>query len=236
VSELALGQVPLHRAKLLVCGAAGVGKTELITSLKCNVLRSLFRRRSTSNLTHMILKRTHGINIQPGVIPNAGDFSIWDFSGMKEYYVAHEHFLGNKKSIILIVFSLREPLHKQLAQVHFWLAMIKSRQAPNEVIRFAGQSIHKPFVVLVGSFLDQQLPLSFQEQSSDVFAVPLASNIQQDPDNGMSVLKRMVEEFEDHFVFPDVVFTLDCRLSQTREMRSLRNLLGSLRQQVLKVR
>ena len=91
-------------------------------------------------------------------------------------------------------------------------------------------------MVLVGSFLDQQLPPSFQEQSSDVFAVPLASNIQQDPDNGMSVLRRMVEEFGDHFVFPDVVFTLDCRLSQTREMRSLRNLLGSLRQQVLKVR
>ena len=59
-----LGQIPMGRAKLLVCGAAGVGKTELIDSLKCHLLRSLFRKRSASNLAQMILKRTHGMNIQ----------------------------------------------------------------------------------------------------------------------------------------------------------------------------
>lgn len=226
----------MDRAKLLVCGAAGVGKTELITSLKCHLLRSLFRRRSASDLTHTILKRTHGFTVHQATIPNAGDFSIWDFSGLKEYYLAHEHFLSTSNSIILLIFSLRDKSEKQIAQVRFWLAMIKSRQTPSEVIRYAGQGTHKPFVVLVGSFADQQTPPSLQEQNEDIFAVPLASSVQQAPDNGKMVLKTMVEEFGNHFAFPDTVFTLDCRLSQSREIRALRNLLGTLRAQVLKVR
>ena len=236
VNELLLGQEALPRTKLLVCGATGVGKTELVNSLKCHLLRSLFRRRTASDIRHTVLRRTHGIIIQSGVIPNAGDFSIWDFSGMKEYYPAHEFFFGARNSIILVVFSLREPLHKQLAQVHFWLAMIKSKQAPSEVIRYAGQNIHKPHVVLVGSFLDQQHPSSLQELTSDVPNGSPTSSVPQDPNNGMSVLRHVAEEFRDYFVFPDAVFTLDCRLSQTREIRSLRSLLGTIRQQVLKVR
>ena len=236
VNELLLGQEPLPRTKLLVCGATGVGKTELVNSLKCNLLRSLFRRRTASDIRHTVLRRTHGIIVQSGIIPNAGDFSIWDFSGMKEYYPAHEFFLRARNSIILIVFSLREPLHKQLAQVRFWLAMIKSKQAPSEVIRYAGQNIHKSYVVLVGSFLDQDHPSTLQELTGDVPDDSPASSVPQDPNNGMSVLKHVADEFRDNFVFPDAVFTLDCHLSQTREMRSLRSLLGTIRRQVLKVR
>ena len=190
-----LGRQPLDRVKLLVCGAAGVGKTELTDSLKCHLLRSLFRKRSASTLTHMILKRTYGMTVQQVAIPNAGNFSVWDFSGMKDYYVAHEHFLRMRNSVAMVMYSLRDSLEKQLAQVRFWLAMIKSKQPPSEAIRFAGANSHKPHVVLVGSFADQQredllavqhhLPTLGQASlrgaeragEEDIFAVPLASNV-----------------------------------------------------------
>lgn len=235
MSELVLGQVPINRAKLLVCGAAGVGKTELINSLKCHILRSLFRRRSSSNLQQMILKRTHGMTVQNTNIPNAGNFSIWDFSGMKEFYISHEHFLVGTNSIFILVLSLREPVSKQLAQMRFWLAMIKAKCTPTKVLHHSSKSLHRPFVILVGSFADQQQPANIALQSSDIFAVPLFSSIQQPLDNGRSVLETLSKEFGDFFDFSNTVFTMDCRLSQSYEMRSLRTLLAALHSHVVKV-
>ena len=232
VSELVLGQVPIDRVKLLVCGAAGVGKTELINSLKCNVLHSLFRRRSSSNFQQMILKRTHGMAVQHAVIPNAGSFSVWDFSGMKEFYVSHEIFLGGTNSIFILVLSLRDPINKQLAQMRFWLAMIKAKSNADS---FSTKVLNRPFVILVGSFVDQQLPNNnVNLHSSDIFAVPLASTVQQSLDNGKSVLQTLAKEFGDYFDFSNTVYTMDCRLSQSYEMRSLRMLLGSLHSRVVK--
>ena len=154
---------------------------------------------------------------------------------MKEYYMAHEHFLGTNNSVVLLVFSLREPVEKQIAQLRFWLAMIKSKQPPGEGIRFAGRRSHKPFAVLVGSFADQRRLPTLEEETSDVFAVPLASSVQRVPDNGRTVLQTLATEFGEFFHFPESVYTLDCRLSQTREIRALRSLLGDLRSKVLRV-
>lgn len=231
-----MGQIPVNRAKLLICGAAGVGKTELIDSLKCHILRSLFRRRSSSNFQQMILKRTHGMTVQHATIPNAGNFSIWDFSGMKEFYVSHEYFLGSTNSIFILVLSLREPVSKQLAQMQFWLAMIKAKFSPSEIIHHSAKAVHRPFVILVGSFADQQQPTNVDLQSSDIFAVPLASSIQQPLDNGRSVLETLSKEFGDFFDFFNTVYAIDCRLSQSHDMRSLRTLLASLHSQVVKVK
>ena len=195
VSDLVLGQVPLDRVKLLVCGAAGVGKTELITSLKCHILRSLFRRRSNSNLQQMILKRTHGMIVQATTIPGAGNFSVWDLSGMKEFYVSHENFLGDENSVFVLMSSLRDPCSKQLAQMRYWLAMIKAKRRP------ASKSTRRPFVILVGSFVDQQrLTDHVDLNSDDVFAVPLASSVQRRPfDNRRSVLETLAKEFGEFF-------------------------------------
>lgn len=205
------------------------------------------------------------MTIQQATIPNAGNFSIWDFSGMREYYVTHEQFLKMRNSIALVVFSLRDSLEKQLAQVRFWLAMIKSKQSLNEVIRFAGENPNKPHIILVGSFADQQhqqlllsqrqLPTLGQASlqhsggtEGDIFAVPLASSVldqqkrdaeeernEPPPDNGRMVLRTMREEFGRHFEFHEQVFELDCRLSQTAAMRALRQYLNVLRLRILKV-
>ena len=245
IGQLTTGKSPLTRTKLLICGAAGVGKTELIDSLKCGRLQSLFRKRAVSDLSHMIFKRTYGMSVQQLSISNVGDFSVWDFSGLKDYYVAHEHFLETRNTIILILFSLRDPFQKQIAQVRFWLAMIKAKQKPSSVIHFAGRKARKSPVLLVGSFADQQqLSLLFQRgrDSNDIFAAPLASSIlqqqsdQHHPSNSSAVLEAMVKDFGEHFVFEDHVHSLDCRLSYSREIRVLKERLGAMRQHVLGVR
>lgn len=239
VSELAPGQLPLDRVKLLVCGGPGVGKTELIDSLKCHIIRSLFRRRSISNFQQMLQQRTHGMNIQLTTVPNSGLFSIWDFSGIREFYAAHENFLNEANSIFILVMNLRDPVKKQLAQMRFWLAMIKAKYRQREIL--ARSVFRRPFVILVGSFADQQ---QIQEttdndseslSSTDVFALPRPSHTHQLPDNGRSVLEKLSGEFSDFFIFSNTVFAVDCRLSQSQEMKSLRSLLGSLHTKTLKV-
>ena len=180
---------------------------------------------------------------------------------MKDYYIVHEQFLRMRNSIAMVMFSLRDPLEKQLAQVRFWLAMIKSKQPLSDVIHFAGENPNKPHVILVGSFADQQhqyllqaqerLPtfsqVSQEEEEEDIFAAPLASNVLEQqqqganesseppPENGRTVLRTMKEEFGKHFEFHESVFELDCRLSQTTTVRALRQHLNVLRLQILKV-
>ena len=236
VSELVLGQQPMERVKLLVCGGPGVGKTELVDSLKCHILRSLFRRRSTSNLQQAVLKRTYGVSVQHATVPGAGLFSVWDFSGMREFYVAHEHFLDGSNGVFLLVVNLRDPTAKQLAQARFWLSMIKARRKQRSKI-LAKSCERRPFVILVGSFADQQqLPYDDLDfHGNDVFAVPIATSVSSPPDNGRGVLDKLSKEFGDFFDFSNTVFAMDCRLSQSVEMRSLRSLLGSLHTRVIKV-
>ena len=238
VTERVQSQCPLDRAKLLVCGGPGVGKTELINSLKCNVLRSLFRRRSNSNFQQMILRRTHGMSVQQATVPNVGLFSIWDFSGLKEFYVAHENFLGGSNSVFLLMCSLRDSVGKQLAQMRFWLAMIKARTRPGEIA--TRPVARRPFVVLVGSFADQENPMQGRgslndDDEDDVFAVPHPPSAGCPLDNGRSVLEKLSQEFGDSFDFSNTVFAVDCRLSQSAEMRSLRSLLKSLHTNIIKV-
>jgi len=224
----------MDRIKLLVCGDVGVGKTELIESLKCRFLRSLFRRRSTSDLSQMVLRSTHGITVHQATIPNAKEFSIWDLSGLPDYYLIHEKFLGAKNSIYMIVFSLRDPVKKQIARVRFWLSMIKARLLLDNVTT-------KPHIVLVASFADSPLrsveslsSLSSDDKDDSTFdASPVRHH---DGGSGSNtVLNFATNNFGHYFTFQDMVHSLDCRLSQTSEIKVLRATLASLRISCLKV-
>ena len=215
-----------------------MGKTELVSSLKCSRLRSIFRRRSASDLAHMVANRTYGFDVQQGTIPDAGNFSIWDFSGQQDYHVGHEHFLAASNAIFLVVFSLKDPIERQMAQVQHWLAMIRAKQNPGKFPRPKGVS--RPFVVLVGSYADQQQPLlepvPSETSNGEMFTVPSAASMMNPRiDNGRSVLEAMAAEFAGSFVFPNMVYTLDCRLAQTNEMRLLRSCLCHLHSTLIKV-
>lgn len=237
LGQLALGKMQVSCVRLLVCGASHVGKTELITSLKSRFLRS----RSPSCVSYFgteARQHTYGFSVQQTSIPTAGEFSIWDFSGRKEYYPAHEFFLGSRNSIFLLVFSMLHSQKKQLAQLQFWLAMIKSKLSPGRVIQYAGNTGQpRPFIVLVGSFADQpRTDPSNSAEEDDIFAPTEArSSHLSSSISHKSMLRICVEQFGTWFMFTDTVFTLDCRQARSRGMRSLRSLLATLRSSLLKV-
>ncbi len=261
--ELSPNGTRVNRVRLLLCGASGVGKTSLLSSLRTKFLRTL--RRPTfggSYLGSSALDHTYGFCMQRLLIPNAGEFSVWDFSGRKQYYPAHEYFLDCRNGLYLIVYRSADPLELQLAQVRFWLAMIKSKHKPHPFIHFAGHYIHKPFVILVSSFSDTS-PNSgmfrstsggsgFEEEDDFLATSPLSEQTTPPPysrnypptqerfpgrsASKSSVLQYVVHEFGDHFNFTDTVFQLDTRQPRGREMKRLRTLLGILRTAILDVR
>ena len=249
LDEIALGAMQLNRVRVLVCGASGVGKSELVSSLKSRFLQGLLRFSSSS--THNHTPCTYGFSVNQATISGAGQFSIWDFSGQSEYYPVHEFFLDSQNTIYLLVFSLLQPLEKQLAQLRFWLAMIKSKHRPKEVIQYAGYSGRRPYAILIGSFYDQPTHILSLSNGSHcamddttITGAPVLSrshsslSLSSGPSSNRSnqVLQHLVDEFGHYFSFTDHVFLMDCRASRSREMRALRSLLGTLRDSILKVR
>ena len=255
LSELTLGGTKVNSVRLLVCGASGVGKSTLISSLRTKFLRTL--RRPTvggSYLGSSALDHTYGFCVQHVTIPNAGKFNIWDFSGRKEYYPVHEFFVDCRNGIYLIVYNSTDPFEVQLAQVRFWLAMIKSKHRPNSFIHYAGHYGHKPYVILVSSFSDTSPNVMIKslsngsgfEYEDDFLATsPLSTHIKHlkpsqnhthNSTNKKQILQHVVHEFGDHFNFTDAVFQLDTRQPRGTEIRHLRILLGTLRDAVLEVR
>ena len=246
--EITLGMVQVDKVRLLVCGAADVGKTSLIASLKARFLRS-FRpvKFGGSYLGLAAYRHTFGFCVEQLNIPNAGEFSVWDFSGHKDYYLTHEYFLESRNTIYVILYSRLHSYERQLAQVRFWLAMIKSKHRPGKFIHYAGHCGQKPFVILVQSFADnpnQPPPVLLGYNTEDQFHAttsPLRTNTGVLKDRLMfnqepkKLLQQLVEEFGHHFMFTDKVFCLDCRQPRGREIQSLRGLLGTLRQSLLKV-
>ena len=230
--------------KLLVGGASGVGKTELVNSLKCSYLRSMFRRRRSSSLSHMTRQKTYGMTVQRVTVPGAGEFSVWDFSGMKSFYPLHEEFLRDEAAILLLVFSRRDPLEKQLAHLRFWLAMIKAKLPQDDQIWFAGQRKVKPRVILVASFADLRSPdlasTDKDEGEEDLVSVSPQPTVDKARLSISSqdelILSELQQEFGDGFDFSGVVFSLDCRLSQSSEMKELRSHLAAVRDWMAQVR
>ena len=225
MNDLITGVVCMDRVKLLVCGASGVGKTELVESLKCRFLRSLFRRRSSSSdVNRAASKHTHGIAIHQTTIPSSKEFSIWDFSGLKDYYLIHEKFMSSRNSIFIVVFSLRDPIQKQIAQVRFWLSFIKAKLTLSISVEA------KPHIVLVASFADCSHQGGERLVESDSFITNGGNQV-----NGNKILNFAIQQFGQYFLFQDMVHRLDCRLSQSTEIRVLRSTLASLRVATLKV-
>lgn len=224
-----------------------MGKTQLIASLRTRFLRS-FRQPTCggSYLGHASLNHTYGFCVERATIPTAGEFSIWDFSGSKEYYPAHEYFLSSQNTVYIVVYSQLHSYKDQLAQVRFWAAMIRSKHRPHPFIHYCGQSGQKPIIILVQSFADNPpntpSPAHFDNDSQDdPFAATSPAHDHTHPPfshthySGNKLLNQVVDEFGNYFMFTDKIFTLDCRQPRSEGMKSLRSLLATLRVSLVNV-
>ena len=62
----------------------------------------------------------------------AGELSIWEFSGVESYHMVYDHFVGNTNCIHTVVFNVEDKPEVQLAQVRYWLHFLQSRVPPVE--------------------------------------------------------------------------------------------------------
>lgn len=246
----------IHRTRLKVFGHQGVGKTTLIDSLKCGFFRGLLRK-SRSNLSlsshtspqkkpmqaikdsllmeEQVLTRhvstssvvdycnvTKGIQFTYANIPGAGDFSIMEFSGFESYHTVYPHFLEDEGSINIIVFSLEDTHEEQLMQVTYWLNLIRSRFPAHEPIGYGGKYSQEVKVILVATHADQ---CNCPRQPSG----ELVSG------QGNILLYEVKKTFGKILDICEMLFILDAKNSQSKDIKLLRTHLSNLRTSFLKM-
>ena len=65
---------------------------------------------------------------------DAGDFSVWEFSGYEPYYMLYDHFIGDPNCIHVVVYNMDEAKHQQLQEIIFWLDFLRARVPSYEPI------------------------------------------------------------------------------------------------------
>nr|XP_020021637.1 death-associated protein kinase 1 isoform X2 [Castor canadensis] len=207
------------RIKLKLFGHSGAGKTTLVESLKCGLLRSFFRRRRPR------LSSTNSTRFPPSPLATkptgVGDFSVWEFSGNPVYFCCYDYFAANDPtSIHIVVFSLEEPYEIQLNQVIFWLSFLKSLVPIEEPIAFGGKLKNPLRVVLVATH-------------ADIMNVPRPAGGEFGYDKDTSLLKEIRNRFGNDLHISNKLFVLDAGASGSKDIKGLRSHLQEIRSQIV---
>ncbi|XP_071952738.1 death-associated protein kinase 1-like [Antedon mediterranea] len=243
---------PLNRIKLRFFGHSGVGKSTMIDSLKCGMLKG-FLKRSKSNLsllgrnstrkqpslsdslarsrrhssmssvkTHIDYQSTKGIDITNAGIPGAGDFSIWEFSGAEPFHISHHHFINDgSDSINVICFSLLDSFEEQVEQVTYWLNYIKSALPANQTIGYCGKYSSQLRIILVGTH-------------ADLRNCPKLSSGESVSGEGNIILYQMKKRFGRLFDISEMLFVMDTKNPQSKDMKMLRQHLANIKNAIVK--
>eukprot|EP00300_Choanocystis_sp_HF-7_P015417 c19047_g1_i6.p1 GENE.c19047_g1_i6~~c19047_g1_i6.p1 ORF type:complete len:589 (+),score=148.10 c19047_g1_i6:1117-2883(+) len=213
LSELCKEKViPTYRFKLFFCGETGVGKTALARSYRER--RGLFERmwseRQQADPTNPE-ERTAGILVELADLEIVGDVSIWDYSGSKEFDIAHEMFLGDSAAVFVLACSLSDEVEKRCAGLVHWLRLIRSRFEEHHPMSDVSEVL-KPHVVLVGTNMDDPLiEDDVVEGSSGYHSVW-----------GNEFLRLARSQFEDTLDLGSKFHVIDSRKSTSFEMDVLR--------------
>uniref|UniRef100_UPI00398E40F0 death-associated protein kinase 1 isoform X3 n=1 Tax=Pristiophorus japonicus TaxID=55135 RepID=UPI00398E40F0 len=219
IQQLRLSQNSQVRIKLKLFGHSSSGKTTLVESLKCGLLRSFFRRRRPR------LSSTNSTRYPPSPSSSkptgVGDFNVWEFSGNPAYYCCYDYFATNDSTAIhMVLFSLEEPYEMQLNQVTFWLNFLKSLIPAEEPIAFGGKLKSPLQVVLVATH-------------ADIVNCPRSFGGEFGYDKDLSLLKEIKSRFGNDMQISDRLFVLDAGASGSKDMKLLRNHLLELRNWIL---
>ncbi|XP_059080756.1 death-associated protein kinase 1-like isoform X2 [Tigriopus californicus] len=163
---------------------------------------------------------TKGIDVLQCSLGNAGDISIWEFSGEENYFFLYDHFIGNVNCIHAIVFSLEDSRNDQLEQVRFWLTFLRSRIPPVEPLGDQGKSNKPARIILVATHADVK--------SCSKNAV--GEHTSKDADH---VLKQILTEFGNVFDLHPRTFVLDANVSNSQDMKTLKHAISELKTEII---
>jgi len=241
VKQLLPSNKLLNSIKVKVFGNSGVGKSTLVESLKCGYIRSLIRlafpgsaakkaqatgadelvSSGESNRRAMLIQApqpmyTKGIDIQQVNISEAGDLSIWEFSGYEPYYLVYDQFLGEPNCIHIVVINMNDTEDTRNKQVKFWLNFIRARMAPSEPIGFAGSQLVASRVILVATHADEA---HCERNSKGHYTMT----------GKASLVNELLKEFGADLLIAPHFFIVDANHPSSVELKSLRSSIATMK-------
>ena len=115
------------RAKLVVVGEPGAGKTSLLRRMRGDSFSSI--EQTTEGVTNLPIKLPHPE--QPNTVM---ELEAWDFGGQQIYHATHQFFLSGG-TLFLLVWNAREGWLK--GRLEYWLNMIRSHAPESRILIIA---------------------------------------------------------------------------------------------------
>ncbi|XP_071743998.1 death-associated protein kinase 1 isoform X5 [Lepeophtheirus salmonis] len=149
-----------------------------------------------------------------------GDLSIWEFSGMDNYHLLYDHFVGNTQCIHAILFNLADSYHNQLSQIRFWLSFLQCRIPPVEPLRDCGKSSKPAQILLIATHPD--IVQCQKNSSSGEYISPQTDTLVQ----------KIREEFGNIFNIGKP-FIIDANAASSPGIKSLKTALSNIKQEII---
>jgi ankyrin repeat protein len=201
-----IGSIPLECVKICFIGPEEAGKTTLHKAIRRGRLYSWVSSDETVGETSCQEDRTVGMEVSEAYISSAGHVVLCDFAGQYHFHRTHSIFFHPSNTIYILVLNGKHSEEQMLKEGRYWLSFL-SASSP------AGS---RPVVVIVISRADICPP---EHLKSLIDRVPATL--------------RML--FDSQIHVQESCFLLDCRKSQSRQMKEFRTFVAEIKQDLLKV-
>ena len=201
-----IGTVTLDCLKICFIGPPEAGKTTLYKAIRRGWLSSKLSADEKAEETSRSEERTVGMDVFEADISSTGHVVLCDFAGQHHFHRTHSLFFDPSNTIYIMVVNGRLSEEQILAECRYWLAFL-SASSP------AGS---KPVVVMVVS-------------RADVCPCDQLDRVM------LHVSTTLRSSFNEQLDIQQRYFVLDCRKSQSTQMKEFRAFLGQLKGDLLKV-
>ena len=169
---------------------------------------------------------TRGVQVHNASVGNnAGELSLWEFSGERSYRFLFDHFIGNVNCIHLVLVSLADAIEEQKRQLRRWLEFLRARIAPVEPLGDRGRSKRPGRVLLCTTHAD----------AARISASKNAVGELQSRDADI-LLKTALDEFGCVFDVHPRIFVLDANASGSVDFKALKQTIAEIKTEIVEVR
>uniref|UniRef100_A0A8D0E108 Death-associated protein kinase 1 n=1 Tax=Salvator merianae TaxID=96440 RepID=A0A8D0E108_SALMN len=204
------------RIKLKLFGHSASGKTTLVESLKCGLLRSFFRRRRPR------LSSTNSVRFPPSPLSSKPSVSV----SITNLYPGCENVSVRSRSMMF------EPgLTKGVLEVFVSPSHHSHCSADDQSTKAI--DIQNAYLNAFGGKLKNPLHVVLVATHADIVNLPRSAGGEFQYDKDMALLKEVRNRFGNDLHVVDRLFILDAGASGSKDMKILRNHLQELRSQII---
>ncbi|XP_078424344.1 death-associated protein kinase 1 isoform X2 [Cetorhinus maximus] len=216
IQQLRLSQNSQARIKLKLFGNSGTGKTTLVESLKCGLLRSFFRRRRPR------LSSTNSTRYPPSPLSSKPSVSV----SITNLYPGCENVSVRSRSMMFEPSLTKGVLQAFVSPTHNLHCAIDDQSTKAIDIQHAN-------INAFGGKLKSPLQVILVATHADIVNCPRSFGGEFDYDKDPSLLKEVKSRFGNDMQISDRLFVLDAGASGSKDMKLLRNHLLELRNCIL---